>query len=194
MNNPIKLLALLALLPLVAFAQPAHLITLDELVPKDQQESMGIQKLTKEEKESLRQQILALITSAAYAIRVVDARLATNSSSGLPNRDAVSDNAELSGTSKLSSQKAPAAPASKRYAGKGEGHWVKQNVDRGAFILLEEGSLWEVAPSEKLDASLWLALSSITVVESSGGSLGYDYLLINTDDGEKAHAKYIGHK
>jgi len=36
---------------------------------------------------------------------------------------------------------------------------------------------------------LWLAVSSITVIESSDGSVGYDYALINTDDGEVAHAR-----
>ena len=77
------------------------------------------------------------------------------------------------------------------YAGTGGGHWVKENIDNGEFILLEDGSLWQVDPFDKIDVSLWLSLSEITVVESSGGSVGYDYLLINTDDDEKAHAKYV---
>ena len=77
------------------------------------------------------------------------------------------------------------------YAGVGEGHWIKKNIDRGSFILLEDSSLWKIDPLDKINASLWLPLSDITVIESSSGSPGYDYLLINTDDGEKAHAKYI---
>jgi len=78
------------------------------------------------------------------------------------------------------------------YAGVGQGHWIKENIDRGAFIVLEDKSLWKIDPFNKLDAALWLNISNITVVESSGGSPGYDYLLINTDDGEKAHANYMG--
>jgi hypothetical protein len=83
------------------------------------------------------------------------------------------------------------ARASTSYAGTGSGHWVKENIDNGAFILLEDGSLWQVDPFDEIDASLWLPLSDITVIESSSGSVGYDYLLINTDDKEKAHAKYV---
>ena len=80
------------------------------------------------------------------------------------------------------------------YAGVGGGHWIQKNVDSGTYMILEDGSLWEIGPLNKVDAMLWLPISSITVVESSDGSPGYDYLLINTDDGEKAHAKYMGQK
>ncbi len=70
-------------------------------------------------------------------------------------------------------------------------HWIKKNIDRGAYILLEDGSLWEVDRFEKLNAMLWLPMSNITIAESSRGNFGYDYLLINTDDGESVHAKPI---
>ncbi len=82
----------------------------------------------------------------------------------------------------------------KAYARLGGGHWIKKNVDSGTFIILEDGSLWQIDPLDKVDAMLWLPVSNITVVESSSGSPGYDYLLINTDDGETAHAKYMGHE
>jgi len=81
---------------------------------------------------------------------------------------------------------------SKAYLGVGGGHWIKKNVDSGTYIILEDGSLWEIDPFDKIDAMLWLPISNITVIESSSGSPSYDYMLINTDDGEKAHAKYMG--
>jgi hypothetical protein len=71
-------------------------------------------------------------------------------------------------------------------------HWIKKNIYSGAYILLEDGSLWQIDPIDKLDAMLWLPISNIIVVESTTGSPGFDYLLINTDDKEKAHAKFIG--
>jgi hypothetical protein len=83
-------------------------------------------------------------------------------------------------------------PIRRSYAGTGEGHWVSKNIGSGEFIVLEDGSLWEIDRLDRIDASLWLSTSDITVVESDRGSPGYDYLLINTDDGEKAHAKYMG--
>lgn len=85
-----------------------------------------------------------------------------------------------------------AGPERSTYLGLGGGHWVKRNIDGGTFILLEDRSLWEIDGFDKLDAMLWLPLSNITVTASTSGSPGYGYLLINTDDGEKAHAKYIG--
>ena len=61
-------------------------------------------------------------------------------------------------------------------------------------MVLEDGSFWEIDPIEKIDAMLWLPISEITVLESSSGSPGYNYLLVNTDDGEQAHAKYMGRR
>ena len=80
----------------------------------------------------------------------------------------------------------------KVYAGVGGGLWIKKNVDSGTYIILEDNSLWKIDPLDKIDAMLWLPISEITVIESTSGSPGYNYLLINTDDGEKAHAKYMG--
>jgi hypothetical protein len=64
MKNILALIALAAILPIASFAQQAGSISLDDLIPKDQQQRMGIQKLTGEEKEALRQHILALVTAA----------------------------------------------------------------------------------------------------------------------------------
>ena len=41
---------------------------------------------------------------------------------------------------------------------------------------------------------LWLPVSEITVLNSKHSSPGYNYLIVNTDDGEQAHAKYMGHE
>jgi hypothetical protein len=75
----------------------------------------------------------------------------------------------------------------------GSGHWIETNAD-GEVITLEDGSIWKIDPLDQVDAQLWLETSEITVIESADGSPGYDYLLINTDDSEKAHARYIGQK
>lgn len=80
----------------------------------------------------------------------------------------------------------------KQYIGTGGGHWIQNNIDNGTYIMLEDGSLWEIDPIDKIDAMLWLPISNIIVIQSNKGSPGYDYLLINTDDGEKVYAKYMG--
>jgi len=80
------------------------------------------------------------------------------------------------------------------YSGGSGGHWISKNIDSGSFMILEDNSFWKIDPYDKTNAMLWLPISNITITESSNGSPGFDYLLINTDDGEKAHAKYMGQK
>ena len=74
----------------------------------------------------------------------------------------------------------------------GDGHWIEKNVGGGKCILLEDHSFWQIDPVDRIDTMLWLPISNVTVRESSSGSPGYNYLLINTDDDEQAHAKYLG--
>ena len=81
-----------------------------------------------------------------------------------------------------------------QYPGGSSGHWIQENIDSGSMIILEDGSIWQIDPMDKIEAMLWLPISNITVVISNNVSPGYDYLIINTYDGEKAHAKYLGSK
>ncbi len=95
----------------------------------------------------------------------------------------------------LSTQQADRPKSStSQYAGGSSGHWIQENINSGSMIILEDGSIWKIDTLDRIDASLWLPISNITIVTSSNGSPGYGYLLINTDDGEKAHAKYLGNK
>jgi hypothetical protein len=68
----------------------------------------------------------------------------------------------------------------------GGGHWVQSKTDDGSIVILEDGSVWQIDPLDQIDTALWLEMTDITVVEIAGG-----YLLINTDDGEKAHARLL---
>ena len=81
--------------------------------------------------------------------------------------------------------------AGRGYPGVGSGHWVSQVMDRGRVVKLEDGSLWEVAPLDRLDSALWLPVTDITVTD--GDDLLYPYKLINTDDHEVVNAKLLGH-
>jgi len=80
----------------------------------------------------------------------------------------------------------------KAYAGVGPGHWVKKVIDRGNMVLLEDRSLWEVAAIDRINTMLWLPITSITVTEARVPVGEFKYVLINTDDGETAHVKYLG--
>lgn len=149
----------------------SRVLPFDVLFPIASQKAMGIQKLTDSEKRALHKHVESLLVAAAQA--------------GATQQSQVQQSPQIPRSS---------ATRTKVYAGVGGGHWIKKNIDSGTFMVLEDGSLWEIDRIDKIDAMLWLPISNITVMESSSGSLGYDYLLINTDDGEKAHAKYIGNQ
>lgn len=133
---------------------------------------MGLQKLTPEEREALRQRVEFLIQLA----------MQTPGASDPASKQRATAN----------QQRASSAPERGAYSSVGKGHWIKENVERGSYIVLEDRSLWRVDPLDKIDAMLWLVTESITVVESSDGSPGYSYLLINTSAREQAHAQYVG--
>lgn len=77
------------------------------------------------------------------------------------------------------------------YIGIGGGHWIKKIESGGKIIILEDHSVWEISAMDRIYSVLWLPTTSITVVLSDYPILDYKYLLINTDDGEKALAKYL---
>lgn len=71
------------------------------------------------------------------------------------------------------------------------GHWLQKNVDGGTYLILEDNTMWQVDPFDKFEAAFWLPMTNITIIDSMGGSPGYDYILQNTDDGKKVHAKLM---
>ncbi len=81
---------------------------------------------------------------------------------------------------------------SKIYIGTGSGHWIDHVSSGGKIVELEDGSVWEISPLDRIDTSLWLPVSDITVTD--GDDPGYPYLLINKDDGETANAKLLSHR
>ncbi len=176
MRTLVAVPVLLAVVAPVAYAQQSDVIPFDRMFPPASQQEMGLHKLTDAEREALRKHVQVLLFSAVRA-----------KSWTIQNRPPVQQPAR---------PVQPVEPQAPKdvYLGLGGGHWIKQNIGRGEFILLEDGSLWGIDPFDRLDATLWLTITSITVLKSSKGSPGYGYLLVNTDDGERAHAKYMGNK
>ncbi len=67
--------------------------------------------------------------------------------------------------------------------------YIKENIHNGQWLVLGDGSMWEVAPQDRFDLSLWLSTSEVVVNNSGNGSFGYNYLLVNNDNKEKVHIK-----
>jgi hypothetical protein len=86
----------------------------------------------------------------------------------------------------------PASSNPGSYAGSNGGHWIRSKADNGAMVTFEDGSLWEINPLDRIDTVLWLPVDNITVMKASSPVGDYKYTLINTKDGEKALAKYLG--
>lgn len=72
------------------------------------------------------------------------------------------------------------------YLDPGAGHWLTEKTDDGSVLILEDGSVWQVDPLDRVDTALWLPPSDLVVVETADSPASY--LLVNTDDGEKATA------
>jgi hypothetical protein len=79
-----------------------------------------------------------------------------------------------------------------RYSGVGGGHWIKEVASGGAYVTLEDGSLWEIAAIDRIDTSLWLSITNMTVLVDKNPIGEFRYILVNKDDGEEAHARYRG--
>ncbi|MGA8594897.1 MAG: hypothetical protein WB676_09150 [Bryobacteraceae bacterium] len=62
----------------------------------------------------------------------------------------------------------------------------------GKIITLEDGSLWQVDTLDQIDTALWLPITNIVVLPSDRTGDDNEYILLDKDDGEKAHVKYLG--
>lgn len=78
-----------------------------------------------------------------------------------------------------------------RYSGVGGCHWIKEVASGGAYVTLEDGSLWEITTIDRIDTSLWLSITNITVLVDKNPIGEFRYILVNKDDGEEAHARYV---
>ena len=56
-----------------------------------------------------------------------------------------------------------AARKSNIYLGVGQEHWVQETIDSGAFIRLEDNSLWEISPIDRINTILWLPIDNVIV-------------------------------
>jgi hypothetical protein len=86
----------------------------------------------------------------------------------------------------------PASSSPSSYAGSSGGHWIKSKADNGGIIILEDGSMWEINSFDHIYTALWLPITNVTILKSSSPVGDFKYTLLNTDDGEKALAKFLG--
>ena len=78
------------------------------------------------------------------------------------------------------------------YTGLGRGHWVQRTANSGALVILEDQSLWSINAAHRIYTTLWLPITNITVLEARQPVGEYRYWLVNTDNGERALAQFLG--
>ena len=62
------------------------------------------------------------------------------------------------------------------------GHWIKSVSNGGEIVILEDNSVWQIDPIDRVDVALWLPVTDIAVCDGE---------LINTEDGETAGAQRV---
>lgn len=62
------------------------------------------------------------------------------------------------------------------------GHWIKNNINGGRSIELENGSVWQINPINVITTMLWLPITNIAIC---------DNILVNTDSNETVGARQI---
>jgi hypothetical protein len=70
-----------------------------------------------------------------------------------------------------------------------EEHWLRDKLEEGGTLILEDESIWEVHPSDREITKRWLRISTISVKDTEKGS--HPYLLSNRTEGESARANYL---
>jgi hypothetical protein len=76
------------------------------------------------------------------------------------------------------------------YIGIHEEHWLRDKLEEGRIVILEDGSTWEVHPSDRQRTKRWLRISTVTVKYAQKES--HPYVLSNSTEGEEARANYLG--
>ena len=85
---------------------------------------------------------------------------------------------------------APARDQAPAYTAFGSGHLLREVTEEGRYITLEDGSRWEVKPSDQFQSVDWQPQASMTVRVARGEN-GFNYELLNTTDDEGVMVKFI---
>jgi hypothetical protein len=98
---------------------------------------------------------------------------------GLPATGRIDQQTAQALAGKLGAPQTSGTTALRPSSGCVEGHWVSQVMAGGGVVELEDGSLWQIDPVDKIDSMLWLPPEAIIACDSA---------LINTDTGDRVSA------
>jgi hypothetical protein len=76
------------------------------------------------------------------------------------------------------------------YAAMGGGHLLRERSTDGRFLMLEDGSRWEIHPRDRFQTEDWEPNASLTV-RTTRAEDGYGYEIVNTQTDEGALARFV---
>ena len=84
----------------------------------------------------------------------------------------------------------PASSTTTTYAALGGGHLLREVDDGGRFVMLEDGSRWEIHPRDRFQTADWEVNASLTV-RTTRAEDGYGFEIVNTQTDEGALARFV---
>jgi len=76
------------------------------------------------------------------------------------------------------------------YDALGSGHLLRAVAEDGRFLILEDGSRWEIHPRDRFRTVAWEPDASISV-RTTQAEAGYGYEIVNTTDDDGALARFV---
>ncbi len=104
-------------------------------------------------------------------------------------RDANGTEHKLRLTKKTVKTESP-APSATTYAALGGGHLLREVAEDGRFVMLEDGSRWEIHPRDRFQTRDWTVDASLTV-RTTRAEDGYGFEIVNTETDEGALARFV---
>ena len=74
----------------------------------------------------------------------------------------------------------------------GDVHWLKEVQKGGRVLILDDESIWEIAPSHAGDTCTWDLVAGIAI--SDGKDPTFPFRLINTGIDEGVDARHLGRR
>jgi hypothetical protein len=105
-------------------------------------------------------------------------------------RDASGAEHKLRLTKKISKSESAEAPSNTTYAALGGGHLLREISEHGRFLMLEDGSRWEIHPRDRFQTDDWEPNASLTV-RTTRVEDGYGFEIVNTQTDEGALARFV---
>jgi hypothetical protein len=174
-------------LPRTASAQRQSPLRMEQVMSAQEMTATGVAKLTPAQRLALEQWLdryTSLVTRVAQR------------SGGGGSMAGMSDASAGSGGrgEPIAQTVPPVAPTEVviRQDGLPQSHSIRSNINGGAFIALDDGTMWEIAPGDRPRTVVWRVGSDVLVRRTSTPTDGFEYLLIGSDGRAGAAARFRG--